>query len=88
MGQKFSNGMRMIDHLPFLIRAKNLVPLKNPSQLVQVLSRQKHYQLLSYKDDVDLRAKLAEWEAFYNFARPHGAHGEKTPYESLREKLL
>lgn len=42
---------------------------------------------MKYKDDVDLEAKLAEWEAFYNFARPHGAHGGKTPYESLRDKL-
>ena len=42
---------------------------------------------MKYKDDVDLEAKLAEWEAFYNFTRPHGAHGGKTPYESLREKL-
>jgi transposase InsO family protein len=50
--------------------------------------QQEFYQLLSYKDDVDLEAKLAEWEAFYNFARPHGAHGGKSPYESLREKLL
>ena len=31
------------------------------------------YQLLTYKDDVDLNAKLAEWEAFYNYHRPHGS---------------
>ena len=46
------------------------------------------YQLLSYKDDRDLHVKLAEWEQFYNFFRPHGAHLGKTPYEALREKLL
>jgi transposase InsO family protein len=45
------------------------------------------YQLLSYKDDVDLAAKLAEWERFYNLVRPHGAHHGKTPYEVLRERL-
>ncbi|MFC3052340.1 IS481 family transposase [Kordiimonas pumila] len=45
--------------------------------------QQEFYQLLCYKDDVDLEAKLAEWEAFYNFARPHGAHGGKAPYEKL-----
>ena len=45
------------------------------------------YQLLTYKDDVDLEEKLAVWERFYNFDRPHGAHGGKTPYEALREKL-
>jgi transposase InsO family protein len=48
---------------------------------------QEFYQLLSYKGDVDLEAKLDEWERFYNFHRPHGAHNGKTPYEALREKL-
>ena len=45
------------------------------------------YQLLTYTDDVDLNKKLAEWERFYNLARPHGAHQGKTPYEVLRERL-
>lgn len=45
------------------------------------------YHLHTYKDDVDLTQKLAEWESFYNFARPHGAFKGKTPYEALREKL-
>lgn len=44
-------------------------------------------QLLSYKGDVDLEAKLDEWERFYNFARPHGAHKGQSPYEALRDKL-
>ena len=48
---------------------------------------QEFYQLLSYKGDVDLEEKLAEWERFYNLARPHGAHNGGTPYEALREKL-
>ena len=26
------------------------------------------------KGDADLHPKLAEWERFYNFSRPHGAH--------------
>ena len=49
--------------------------------------QQEFYQLLSYTGDVDLEAKLAEWESFYNFSRPHGAFNGKTPYEALREKL-
>lgn len=49
--------------------------------------QQEFYQLLSYKGDVDLEAKLDEWERFYNFARPHGAHNGQTPYEALRERL-
>jgi len=40
---------------------------------------QEFYQLLTYKDDVDLTKKLNEWELFYNFERPHGAHSGKTP---------
>jgi transposase InsO family protein len=49
--------------------------------------QQEFYQLLSYLDDVDLNQKLAEWENFYNFCRPHGAFNGNTPYEALREKL-
>jgi transposase InsO family protein len=45
------------------------------------------YQLLTYKDDVDLEKKLAQWERFYNLSRPHGAFQGKAPYEALREKL-
>ena len=45
------------------------------------------YQLLTYRDDVDLEKKLAEWERFYNYDRPHGAHRGRTPYEALREQL-
>ena len=48
---------------------------------------QEFYQLLTYKDDVDLNEKLAEWESFYNLSRPHGAFNGKAPYEILRERL-
>ena len=50
--------------------------------------QEEFYQLLNYKNDVDLKKKLAEWEQFYNLARPHGVHKGRTPYESLRDKLL
>jgi len=50
--------------------------------------QEEFYQLLNYKNDVDLKEKFAVWEQFYNFARPHGAHKGRTPYESLRDKLL
>ena len=49
--------------------------------------QEEFYQLLSYKDDIDLETKHKEWEIFYNFNRPHGAFNGKTPYEALREKL-
>jgi transposase InsO family protein len=45
------------------------------------------YQLLTYKDDVDLEEKLAHWERFYNLSRPHIAFNGKAPYEALRETL-
>jgi transposase InsO family protein len=48
---------------------------------------QEFYQLLTYKDDVDLTEKLSQWENFYNFERPHGAHAGKTPYEVLKTLL-
>jgi transposase InsO family protein len=49
-------------------------------------AQQEFYQPLTYKDDVDLGKKLAEWESFYNSRRPHGAFAGKTPYEALRER--
>ena len=48
---------------------------------------QEFYQLLSFKDDMDLERKLKTWERFYNLHRPHSAHDGKTPYEVLKEKL-
>jgi transposase InsO family protein len=48
---------------------------------------QEFYQLLTYTDDVDLQAKLAEWEQFYNVHRPHRSLAGRTPFEILREKL-
>ena len=45
------------------------------------------YQLLDYTGDVDLRAKLAVWEEFYNVHRPHGGLAGLTPYEILHEKM-
>jgi transposase InsO family protein len=49
--------------------------------------QEEFYQLLTYTDDVDLNKKLATWEEFYNYNRPHGAHDGKTPYEALRIML-
>ncbi len=37
-------------------------------------------------DDTQLfNEKLAEWEAFHNYDRPHGRPGGQTPYERLRQ---
>lgn len=46
------------------------------------------YQVLDYKGDVGLRKKLTQWEDYYNFLRPHSAHGGKTPYEKLKQRML
>jgi len=49
--------------------------------------QQEFYQLLTYKGDVDLEQRLAQWERFDNYDRPHSAFAGKTPYEALREKI-
>ena len=45
------------------------------------------YQLLTYKDDIDLNAKLKAWENFYNYDRPHLSLDGKTPYEVMKSLL-
>ncbi len=35
----------------------------------------------------ELNRRLAVWERFYNFERPHGGLDGQTPYERLRERL-
>lgn len=52
------------------------------------IDKEEFYQLLDYVDDDGaLDKKLNVWERFYNFNRPHGSLGGKTPYETLRLKL-
>lgn len=46
------------------------------------------YQLIEYKDDIDIAKKLSEWEIFYNCHRPNAALKGKTPYEVLKLKLF
>ena len=48
---------------------------------------QEFYQLITFIDDSDLARKLEAWQDFYNFFRPHGSLGGKSPYEAMREKL-
>jgi transposase InsO family protein len=49
--------------------------------------QEEFYQLIEYKGDTDLAAKLIEWERCYNTFRPHTAFQGRTPYEALKEKL-
>lgn len=46
------------------------------------------YQLLTYKGDVDLNRKLDNWETFYNMCRPHSGLQGRTPFETLKMKLV
>lgn len=46
------------------------------------------YQVLDYTGDTNLRKKLAQWENYYNFLRPHFSHKGKTPYEKLKHCML
>ena len=41
--------------------------------------KQEFCQLPTYKGDVDLGKKLAEWESFYDYHRSHSAFAGKTP---------
>jgi transposase InsO family protein len=75
-------GMR---HVYIKPRSPNLNGKVERSHLTDELE---FYQLLEYTDDVDLRKKLAVWEEFYNFNRPHSALKGRTPYEVLRDKLI
>ena len=50
--------------------------------------KEKFYQLLTYKDDIDLNEKLEAWEQFYNYHRPQSSHGGKTPYEVMRSLIV
>lgn len=49
---------------------------------------QEFYQLLTYTDDVDLNEKIANWEHFYNYDRPHISHNGKTPFEVMKSLLV
>jgi len=51
------------------------------------IDKEEFYQMLNYKNDVDLDKKIREWENFYNYQRPHGSLKGKTPYEILKIKL-
>ena len=48
---------------------------------------QEFWQLIEYTDDIDITAKLKEWENYYNCHRPHSALKGKTPLNILRQKL-
>ena len=50
--------------------------------------KQEFWQLVEYVDDIDIKAKLKEWEQYYNCHRPHTALAGRAPFEVLREKLL
>lgn len=49
--------------------------------------KEEFYQMMKYKNDVDLEKKIREWENFYNYTRPHSGLKGKTPYEVLKQKI-
>jgi Integrase core domain len=63
------------------IRREHIKPA--PPQLIGKVERshrtveQEFYQLLTYTDDIGLRARPSEWEKFYNLSKPHDAFNEK-----------
>lgn len=53
----------------------------------RLTDRQEFYQLLDYKDDVDLSRKLAEREAFYNFHQPHSGYAGKNILRNVKKQI-
>ena len=41
------------------------------------IDKDEFYSAIEFKGDADLQVKLKKWQDFYNFMRPHSAHGEK-----------
>lgn len=91
MPNQFQSGMQIEQHLKlrerFFTFVENTISVQCGSCGIWRDIIISIYQLLSYKGDVDLEAKLDDWERFYNFARPHDAHIGETPHEALRDKL-
>jgi transposase InsO family protein len=53
------------------------------------IDAEEFYQLLDgvvIDDTKVFNDKLAEWETFYNYHRPHGGLGGQTPYERLKQR--
>lgn len=72
-----------IDHVYIKPRTPRLIGKDERSLLIDDWE---FYQILEYKDDVDLCEKLEIWEDHYNFHRPHGPYKGNTLYKSLRER--
>ena len=54
------------------------------------IDEEEFYRMFKGKviDDTGLfNERLKEWEDYYNYQRPHGSLGGKTPYERLKERL-
>lgn len=55
------------------IKARN-PQLNGKVERSHITDEREFYQLLTYKDDVDLKEELNQWENFYNFEMSHSAH--------------
>jgi transposase InsO family protein len=78
---------REVDHKLRVLRHASQIGDVGKVERSHRTDEQEFYQLLTYTDDVDLQARLSQWEQFYNLSRPHGAFNGKAPYEVLRERL-
>ncbi len=74
-----------IRHLYIKKASPHLNGKVEPSHLTD---QREFYQLIEYRDDIDIVKKLQEWQTLYNCHRPNAALKGKTPYEVLREKLV
>lgn len=71
-------------------------PISNPRRLSSTARSNDHIErmsrssirLLTYTDDVDLRARLSEGEQFYNLPRPHGAQRKSALRDPPRTAII
>jgi hypothetical protein len=53
---------------------------------IPILTRAINLIVSKLKNNFNHKAKLDEWEHFYKFHKPNGAHNRKIPYGALREE--
>jgi putative transposase len=68
--------------IELLKRAGTRILMDGKGRCIDNVLIERLWRSLKY-ECVDLHAKLAEWEKFYNLARPHAADNGKRPYEAL-----
>lgn len=89
-GREFYNQNFQYELLEHKIKFRPIPPasphLNGKVERGQKTDKEEFYRTLDLKDKkLNLKAKLAKWEHFYNYSRPHSSINGKTPYEQFLE---